>query len=106
MDILSQFAVRGVNLTRIESRPTGEGMGRYCFFIDCAGHVAAPRVGEALMGLRRTSSGVRFLGSYPMAEGPPAQAGRLGGEGPFGEPADDAFSEAAGWLDRIRRGSV
>jgi prephenate dehydratase len=110
MDILSQFAVRGVNLTRIESRPTGEGIGRYCFFIDCAGHVGAPRVGEALMGLRRTSSGVRFLGSYPMAEGPPAQAGPLRGEGPFGEHAgdafDDAFSEAAAWLDRIRRGSV
>lgn len=108
MDILSQFAVRGVNLTRIESRPTGEGIGRYCFFIDCEGHVAAPRVAEALMGLRRTSSGVRFLGSYPMADGradvPPAQAGRLGSEGPFGENADDAFSEAAAWLDRIRRG--
>ena len=61
MDILSQFAVRGVNLSRIESRPTGEGIGRYCFFIDCEGHVSAPRVGEALMGLRRTCSAVRFL---------------------------------------------
>ena len=67
MDILSQFAVRGVNLSRIESRPSGEGIGRYCFFIDCEGHVRRPKVGEALMGLRRTCADVRFLGSYPMA---------------------------------------
>ena len=68
MDILGQFAIRGVNLTRIESRPTGDGIGRYCFFIDCEGHVAQARVGEALMGLRRVCSAVRFLGSYPQAD--------------------------------------
>ena len=67
MDILGQFAFRGVNLTRIESRPTGDGIGRYFFFIDCEGHVAQARVGEALMGLRRVCSAVRFLGSYPAA---------------------------------------
>ena len=73
MDILGQFAIRGVNLTRIESRPTGDGIGRYCFFIDCEGHVAQARVGEALMGLRRICSAVRFLGSYPEAD--PASTG-------------------------------
>lgn len=103
MDILSQFAVRGVNLTRIESRPTGEGIGRYCFFIDCEGHVAAPRVGEALMGLRRTCSGVRFLGSYPMADSKPVQAGAHEG---LADDVSDAFTEAAAWLERIRRGSL
>jgi prephenate dehydratase len=96
MDILGQFAVRDVNLTRIESRPTGDGIGRYCFFIDCEGHVAQARVGEALMGLHRVCSDVRFLGSYPQA-GPAADAGR---------PAkpDDAFTEAAEWLARVRAG--
>jgi len=104
MDILGQFAVRGVNLSRIESRPTGEGIGRYCFFIDCEGHVLAPRVGEALMGLRRTCSEVRFLGSYPMADDRVAAAGR--GERELEERANDEFADAASWLDRIRSGGL
>ncbi len=104
MDILGQFAFRGVNLSRIESRPTGEGIGRYCFFIDCEGHVSGPRVGEALMGLRRTCSDVRFLGSYPRADGgltdsspPPAD---------LRDKADAEFSDAASWLDRVRSGRL
>ncbi|HEX6931174.1 MAG TPA: prephenate dehydratase [Streptosporangiaceae bacterium] len=105
MDILSQFAVRGVNLSRIESRPTGEGIGRYCFFIDCEGHVAEPRVGEALMGLRRTCSAVRFLGSYPMADAGPADPGQIAAERAFRERSDASFTDAASWLDRIRHGA-
>ena len=97
MDILSQFAMRGVNLSRIESRPTGEGMGRYCFFIDCEGHVTSARVGEALMGLRRTCSDVRFLGSYRRAD-----AGT--GSAAAAPPADTDFADAATWLGRIRSG--
>jgi prephenate dehydratase len=100
MDILGQFAVRDVNLTRIESRPTGDGIGRYCFFIDCEGHVAQARVGEALMGLHRVCSDVRFLGSYPQA-GLATQAGN----GPPTGKSDATFTEAATWLDRIRSGS-
>jgi prephenate dehydratase len=106
MDILSQFAVRGVNLSRIESRPTGGGIGRYCFFIDCEGHIAAPRVGEALMGLRRTCSAVRFLGSYPMADsGHEADAGQIAAERALAARSDASFTDAASWLDRIRRGA-
>jgi prephenate dehydratase len=104
MDILGQFAVRGVNLSRIESRPTGEGIGRYCFFIDCEGHVSAPRVGEALMGLRRSCSDVRFLGSYPMAEDRAAGADR--GERELAERANAEFADAASWLDRVRSGAL
>lgn len=100
MDILGQFAFRGINLTRIESRPTGDGIGRYCFFIDCEGHVAQARVGEALMGLRRVCSAVRFLGSYPQAH--------LGGEGAAAggqhDKSDAEFIDAADWLARIRSG--
>ena len=48
LEVLTEFAVRGVNLTRIESRPTGERLGRYCFSVDCEGHVADARVGDAL----------------------------------------------------------
>ena len=97
MDILGQFASRGVNLSRIESRPTGEGMGRYCFFIDCEGHVASARVGEALMGLRRICADVRFLGSYGRAD--------AGTESTAATPPDADFTDAADWLDRIRSGS-
>jgi prephenate dehydratase len=111
MDILGQFAFRGVNLTRIESRPTGDGIGRYCFFIDCEGHVAQARLGEALMGLRRVCNAVRFLGSYPQAapDGAPVTtatvtglAGNTGQE----DKSDAEFIEAADWLARIRSGQV
>ena len=69
MEVLDQFTMRGINLTRIESRPTGRALGRYCFSIDCEGHLDDERVGEALMGLRRVCAEVRFLGSYPRLDG-------------------------------------
>src|SRR5918996_3851342 len=52
LELLQEFSARGVNLMRIESRPTGEGIGRYCFSVDCEGHITDRRVGEALMGLK------------------------------------------------------
>ena len=107
MDILSQFAVRGVNLSRIESRPTGEGIGRYCFFIDCEGHIARPSVGEALMGLRRTCSEVQFLGSYATAAAVAASsASPLGAAAATSDDGagDDKFMAAAAWLEEIRSG--
>ena len=69
LEILDQLTVRGVNMTRIESRPTGAALGNYCFSIDCEGHVEDARVGEALMGLRRVCADVRFLGSYERHDG-------------------------------------
>nr|WP_240723178.1 prephenate dehydratase [Haloactinopolyspora alba] len=94
LEILEQFATRGVNLTRIESRPTGNGMGRYCFAIDFEGHVADARVGEAMMGLRRVCADVRFLGSYPRADGvrPPIRQGTSNAD----------FRDAAAWLEQLR----
>jgi prephenate dehydratase len=98
LEILSEFSVRGVNLTRIESRPTGDGIGRYFFHIDAEGHVADARVGEALTGLRRVCAKVRFLGSYPRAD-------RIAPEIRRGM-SDDDFTAAAAWLTRIRTGQV
>jgi len=94
LELLTEFAVRGVNLTRIESRPTGAGIGRYCFSIDCEGHVADARVGEALSALRRICADVRFLGSYPRADGamPTLRHG----------VTDEDFRDAAAWLAAIR----
>ena len=65
LEILTEFAVRGINLTRIESRPTGGGIGDYFFRVDAEGHIDDARVGEALMGLHRVCADVRYLGSLP-----------------------------------------
>ncbi|MFF1252223.1 prephenate dehydratase [Pseudarthrobacter sp. NPDC058329] len=68
MEILDQFASRGVNLSRIESRPTGQYLGHYFFSIDADGHLGDARVADALAGLHRISPATRFLGSYPRAD--------------------------------------
>ncbi|MCL2467225.1 MAG: prephenate dehydratase [Micrococcales bacterium] len=98
MNMLEQFTVRGINLSRIESRPIGDALGRYSFSIDCEGHVADSRIGEALMGLHRTCPQVRFLGSYPRADAIT----------PTVVPAarDDAFTEAHQWLCALRTGDA
>jgi prephenate dehydratase len=96
LELLQEFAVRGVNLMRIESRPTGEGLGKYCFTADLEGHLTDRRVAEALMGLRRICPKVRFLGSYPRADEVPPQL-RPG-------TSDDDFSAAADWLNRCLDG--
>lgn len=67
LQMLEQFAVRGVNLSRIESRPTGDA-GRYAFSIDAEAHITEERMTEVLIGLHRVSPRVRFLGSYPRAD--------------------------------------
>ena len=96
LELLTEFAVRGVNLTRIESRPTGVGLGRYCFSIDAEGHVAHARVAEALAALRRECADVRFLGSYPRADGV-APVERPG-------TGDLDFSDAHAWVKGLQRG--
>jgi prephenate dehydratase len=64
---LSEFAFRGVNLTRIESRPRKQGLGRYMFFIDLEGRAEEGPVAEALAGLRGHVEHLRVLGSFPAA---------------------------------------
>lgn len=95
LEILTEFATRGVNLTRIESRPTKGRIGQYCFTIDCEGHLLDARVGDALAALHRVCADVRYLGSYARADGT-AEAAVPG-------RADADFSAAAAWLAAIRR---
>lgn len=64
---LSEFAFRGVNLTRIESRPRKQGLGSYMFFVDAEGSADAPDVAEAIAALHGHASLVRVLGSYSVA---------------------------------------
>lgn len=65
---LNEFLSRGLSVTRIESRPKGDGLGHYNFLIDCEGHIDDAPVGDALGGLQRHCAGVKFLGSYPRAQ--------------------------------------
>jgi prephenate dehydratase len=64
---LSELAFRGVNMTRIESRPLREGLGSYMFFVDLDGREGDPAVAEALSGLRARAGELRTLGSFPVA---------------------------------------
>jgi len=94
LEILEQFASRGVNLSRIESRPTKRTLGDYCFSVDAEGHLDDARVAEALMGLHRVCADVVFLGSYPRASGEAPRI-RTG-------TANEDYAAAAAWLRRIR----
>ncbi|MEV0090589.1 prephenate dehydratase [Streptomyces sp. NPDC050738] len=99
MELLQEFAIRGVNLMVLQSRPTGAGIGNYCFAIDAEGHIADRRVGEALMGLKRICPQVRFLGSYPRAGVAPGDVRET-----LPGTSDTAFMAAADWLARSQDG--
>ncbi|MEV6063507.1 prephenate dehydratase [Nocardia asteroides] len=89
MRAFAEFATRGVDLTRIESRPTRTAMGTYRFYLDCVGHLDDPAVAETLKALHRTAR-VRYLGSWP--------ASAAVGTPP---PSDEAAAE---WLTQLRKG--
>ena len=65
LEILTEFAKKDVNLTFIQSRPTGRELGDYHFIIDAEGHIADPKVAAAIDGVRNICEDIRFLGSYP-----------------------------------------
>ncbi|WP_319052851.1 prephenate dehydratase [Streptomyces europaeiscabiei] len=98
-DLLGEFAVRGVNLMLLQSRPTGEGIGNYCFAIDAEGHISDRRVAEALMGLKRICLQVRFLGSYPRADAATAKIRPT-----LPGTSDAEFVAAADWVARCQDG--
>lgn len=87
---MTEFAVRDIDLTRIESRPTRTELGTYKFFLDCVGHIGDDAVAEALKALHRRCADVRYLGSWPTG----AAAGAV-------PPASD---EATRWLAALRQG--
>ncbi|BBZ30899.1 prephenate dehydratase [Mycolicibacterium madagascariense] len=89
---MTEFAIRDIDLTRIESRPTRIELGTYFFFLDCVGHIDDDPVAEALQALHRRCADVRYLGSW--------STGAAVGATP---PVTD---EAAGWLAGLREGRV
>ena len=91
--ILSEFAARSINLTKLESRPTKRGLGDYCFLIDFEGHLADEVVADCLRVLHAELAGVKFLGSYPAAgEHGPALRAQL----------DTAWRQADDWIAELR----
>lgn len=88
---LTEFGIRDIDLTRIESRPTRTELGTYLFFLDCAGHLDDRAVGEALAALHRRGATVRYLGSWPTEPGAAA--------------APERADEAARWLAGLRAGT-
>ena len=89
---LAEFGMRGIDLTRIESRPTRTELGTYVFFLDCVGHIDDDAVAEALKALHLRCSDVRYLGSWPTGEAAGAPPPQL--------------DEAARWLDSLRDGTA
>ena len=96
LTLLEQFAVRGVDLSRIESRPSGDGLGDYTFSIDIVGHISEERVQAALVGLHRYSPEVRFMGSYPRVDGVKAHVLR--------GTSDEDFHAGRAWVASILQG--
>lgn len=92
LGILQEFAARAVNLTKLESRPTKRGLGDYCFFIDCEGHIDDELVADVLRNLAAKHT-VRFLGSYPAAGSESASRRRAAGK---------AWRSASNWVDDLR----
>jgi prephenate dehydratase len=87
---MTEFAIRDIDLTRIESRPTRIELGTYVFFLDCVGHIDDDPVAQALTALHRRCRDVRYLGSWPTG----AAAGAV----------PPSMDEATRWLTGLREG--
>lgn len=96
LEMLEQFSTRGINLSLIESRPIGDELGRYRFVLDADGHIHDERMADALLGIRRFSPRVIFLGSYPRADRRIVQYPD--------RYADEIFVEARDWLRALIAG--
>ena len=96
LEMLEQFATRGINLSLLASRPIGDALGRYRFVIDADGHIKDERMADALLGLRRFSPKVIFLGSYPRADHAVVRYPD--------RYSDDVFVEARDWLRGLLSG--
>jgi prephenate dehydratase len=95
LELLEQFAVRGVNLSRIESRPIGDRLGRYRFNVDAQGHIDDAAIAEALKGLHRFSPRVQYLGSYPRADKEKSVH--------EGNNSDVQFGDAEAWFKSLNK---
>lgn len=92
--ILQEFAARRINLSQLLSRPTKRGgLGDYCFIIYADGHISDEIMADALRDLRTKQGDVKFLGSYPTADGQTASTR---------DHADQRWRDADDWITAIR----
>ena len=91
--ILDEFALRGINLSKIESRPTKQQLGEYCIFIDAVGHPTESRMAEALRSVHRHVAELRILGAYPRADAVPSS--------PAPADSEQAYLGAAAWYAQL-----
>ena len=115
--ILGEFVARSINITSLQSRPTMESIGNYCFLIDCEGHVMDEALGKALCSLQMRAASVKFLGSYPAdsvgrVDDPAGRALREKVDASYvdedgylllaGVPDGTTRDQAAAWLAEVR----
>lgn len=93
LEALEILSSNGVNMSRIESRPIGDFLGRYSFSIDLEGHIEDRRVAAALRSLHRLCPVVHYLGSYPRVDGQRADVRE--------DFVDHAYDEAREWVERL-----
>ncbi len=93
LTILQEFAARTIDLSRLESRPTKQGLGDYCFIMDFAGHIEDEMVADCLLNIRSKHANIKFLGSYPAAGE---------GAGQVREDRGKLWSENKDWLEELR----
>jgi prephenate dehydratase len=87
--ILGQFSARNLNLTNLQSRPTKQRLGHYCFLIELEGHVDDEVVADCLRDLHASLAELKYLGSYPAA----------GEHGPaIRRDAEKAWRKADEWI--------
>jgi prephenate dehydratase len=95
LKILTEFAVSGIDLSRLESRPTKQQLGDYFFSLDCVGHIDDENLGAVLVKLREICADVKFLGSYPRHD-------NASGDGEVAEIITSAV-EPQVWLNNLRK---
>jgi prephenate dehydratase len=106
LGLLTELAVRGIDLTRIESRPLKDRHAEYWFHLDCTGHVTEPAMGEALAALHRRCDQVRYLGSYPRAGNGTGNGSDPAAGPPVGDGDAAGFAAAEQWLAGLRAGGA
>ena len=93
LEALEILSSNGVNMSRIESRPIGDFLGRYSFSLDIEGHIEDRRVSAALRSLHRLCPVVHYLGSYPRVDGQRPEVRE--------DYADHAYDDARDWVERL-----
>ena len=93
LEALEILSSNGVNMSRIESRPIGDFLGRYSFSLDIEGHIEDRRVSAALRSLHRLCPVVHYLGSYPRVDGQRPEVRE--------DYADHAYDGARDWVERL-----